>query len=122
MLEICFDKFPERRQRIFFVEILFNLLIYVYLENTSDKYKFDIAERNLNISESFNVGPYIERNCPEYKNLQILCLSILKWNNHHSYKPTIAQTLVTADDQRRTEFCRWYVSKCQRELMYGEGL
>lgn len=61
----------------------------------------------INISDTDNVDPYILEQFPLIqKSSKPLSIEI-----YHLYKPTIMQTIVVADNQRRTEFCRWYVSK-----------
>lgn len=114
------NKFPERVQpsQRLFRSLVINLLNHgSFNQPRPEKYNLDNEERDNRVLEYVQENPKTSTRIAqrEVDVPKTTILRILNKNNYYPYKPTIVQTLVPEDVNRRMTFCEWYIEKCQED-------
>lgn len=117
--ELYLNRFPERRQpdsRIF-ERLDFNLQRFGSFNKPRSKKYLKIAAEEDEINVLASVINTPNTSCREMEEQlgisRTRCLQILKKHKYRPYKVRKIHNLHLGDAQRRLNFCRWYIGKCQ---------
>lgn len=121
------ETFPEKQQpnKRYFSKLVTNLRMYGSFEQPRpNNYNQSNSIRDNEVINHFNENPTTStRTSSTVLDIPRTTIrKVLKKHKYHPYKPTIVQGLVEDDFGRRLAFCNWYITKCQENMDFSNGI